>query len=119
MTHLPYRKDSTVITFPWGETFSVRLQYWRNPDDEIVEVWGNLFQRDITTGGATLREFDNEIAEGLKDDCRALSLTLQDGTPIESICTRVRRGDKNEALSLRGAVADAICAEQYQPEPPV
>jgi len=107
MSHAPYRKDSTVITFPWGDNWEVRLQYWRDLDGVITEVWGNLFKMD------SVKEFDGETSEGLKDDCRALSLTLQDGTPIEAICTRVRRGDKNEALSLKGAVADAICAEQY------
>ena len=115
MSHLPYRKDQTIITFPWGEydIFTVRLQYWRDEDGVIVEVWGNLFKN------GTVKEFDNEIAEGLKDYCRILSLMLQDGTPIEAVCTWVRRGDKNEALSLKGAVADAICAEQHQSEPPV
>ena len=110
MSHLPYRKDSTVITFPWGDhgIWEVRLQYWRDEDGTILEVWGNLFK------SGTAKEFDGEVSEALKDDCRALSLTLQDGTPIEAICTRVRRGDMNEALSLRGAVADAICAEQHQ-----
>ena len=107
MSHLPYRKDSTVITFPWGEIWNVRLQYWKDEDGVILEVWGNLFKKD------SVKEFDGEHAEGLRDDCRSLSLTLQDGTPIEAVCTRVRRGDQNEALSLRGAVADAICAEQH------
>lgn len=107
---IPWRRESEIVTFPWPGSqpvYDVRLQFSRNPDGDIYEVFIRIFKH------RSVKMFDNEVAESQSDWGKLLSLTLQDGTPIESIATRMRRGDNNESLSLMGATADAICAEQH------
>jgi hypothetical protein len=82
--------------------------HYSRHEGEIAEAFVDLFKHD------SVKVFDNEIAEGLKDWARQLSLELQDGTPLAAVATRMRRGDHGEALSLIGAITDALCAEQYR-----
>ena len=107
MTRLPNRRDGVIVVFPWGN-FDVHLHYGFNEDREIMEVFGNIFI------GGCFRELDGDLGTIIRDICRSISLELQDGTPASVIAYRMIRDDENRALSLFGAVADAICAEQYQ-----
>lgn len=109
MDYLPNRRDGNVIVFSWPypiPNYDVHIHYSTH-DGEIAEVFIDLYKHN------SVRAFDNEVAEAMKDWGRQLSLELQDGTPLAAVATRVRRGDQGEAISLIGAVLDALCAERY------
>lgn len=109
MGYLPNRRDGNIIVFSWpsgAPVYDVHVHYSRH-DEDVAEAFVDLYKH------GSVKSFDNDVAEAMKDWARQLSLELQDGTPIAAVATRIRRGDQGEALSLIGAVTDALCAEQY------